>query len=293
MTHKHEHQNQSIKNIRLVFFLNLIFSLLEFVFGTFLNSAAIISDAVHDLGDSISVGLSWFFQKFSTKESNDKFSFGYQRFSLIGALITAVVLLIGSAAVIYRSIPILFNPQPVNTTGMFWFSFIAIGVNGYAAWLMHKGSSKNENFLNLHMLEDVLGWVGILIVSIVIRFTDFYILDPIFSLLIALYILIQALPKFYNTLMVFLERVPEGVDINSLEQNILAINGVKDFSHFHIWSLDGEANAFSVTLLVPKETISEGSRIKKDVRHLLDDLNVTHSTIELVTDEKDLQKHAH
>lgn len=284
--------DQTVKNIGIVFILNLVFSGLEFIFGFIFNSSAILSDAVHDLGDSVSVGLALFFQKYSTKKSNDKFSFGYQRFSLLGALITAVVLLAGSILVAFRSIPLLFDPQPVNSSGMLWISIFAIAINGYAAWLMSKGKSKNESFLNLHMLEDVLGWIGVLIASIIMQFSNLYILDPILSIGIAIYIFVQAVPKFYNTLTIFLKSVPKGVDLNELEKNILAIEEIDDFSHFHFWSIDGQENAFSVTLLVSSENMGDASKIKTQVRNQLQDYNVTHSTIELVTDKEDLRKHS-
>lgn len=283
--------DQTVKNIGIVFILNLVFSGLEFIFGFIFNSSAILSDAVHDLGDSVSVGLALFFQKYSTKKSNDKFSFGYQRFSLLGALITAVVLLAGSILVAFRSIPLLFDPQPVNSSGMLWISIFAIAINGYAAWLMSKGKSENESFLNLHMLEDVLGWIGVLVVSIIMQFSNLYILDPMLSIGIALYIFVQAVPKFYHTLTIFLESVPEGVDLNELESNILTIEEIDDFSHFHFWSIDGQENAFSVTLLVSSEHMKDASKIKAQVREQLEGYNVTHSTIELVTEKKDLRKH--
>ncbi|GEL66758.1 cation diffusion facilitator family transporter [Marinilactibacillus psychrotolerans] len=283
--------DQTVKNIGIVFILNLVFSGLEFIFGFIFNSSAILSDAVHDLGDSVSVGLAFFFQKYSTKKSNDKFSFGYQRFSLLGALITAVVLLAGSILVAFRSVPLLFDPQPVNSSGMLWISIFAIVVNGYAAWLMSKGKSENESFLNLHMLEDVLGWIGVLVVSIIMQFSNLYILDPMLSIGIALYIFVQAVPKFYHTLTIFLESVPEGVDLNELESNILTIEEIDDFSHFHFWSIDGQENAFSVTLLVSSEHMKDASKIKAQVREQLEGYNVTHSTIELVTEKKDLRKH--
>ena len=289
-SHNHGKDVQATKNMKVVFFINLIFSISEFFFGVIFNSVAILSDAVHDLGDSVSVGLAWFFQHYSNKENTEKFSFGYQRFSLVGALITAAILISGSIVVSFRSIPLLLNPEPVNATGMFWLSLVAIGLNGYAAWRLSKGTSKNETMLNLHMLEDVLGWVGVFIVSIVMQFTDFYILDPILSVSIAIYILIKTLPQLYGTLMIFLEGVPEGVEVKAIEANIMAIQEVKDFSHFHIWSIDGEENAFSVTILLSPEDYPHADRIKKEIREQIKDLNVTHSTIEIVTDEKDLQK---
>ena len=140
----HSHQNQPNKNIKIAFFINFIFSMIEFFFGSLFNSVSIMSDAVHDLGDSISIGFAWFFQGYSEKQQDEQFTFGYNRFSLFGALITGVVLIGGSFFMIYRSIPRLIDPQPVNYSGMFWLSLVAIGLNGYAAWILSKGTSKNE-----------------------------------------------------------------------------------------------------------------------------------------------------
>lgn len=288
--HTHEHaftgSSKAVKNIKFVFMLNLTFSVVEFILGALFNSAAILSDAVHDLGDSLSIGLALFFQKFSTKEANERYSFGHRRFSLLGALITSVILIVGSILVILNSIPLLVDPQPVNSKGMFWLSIVAIGINGYAAWLISKGTSKNEKVLNLHMLEDVLGWIGVLIVSIVLNFTDWFILDPILSLVIASYILAKAIPNLLENAAIFLEAVPKGVDIRALEKDIKHIATVHAISHFHMWSIDGEENAVAMTVYVNTEDTKKQEQVKEEIRYLIKDANVTHSTIEIVVDKE-------
>lgn len=289
--HNHSHKNQPKKNIKIAFFINLIFAISEFFFGYLFNSVSIMSDAVHDLGDSISIGFAWFFQGYSEKKQDERFTFGYKRFSLLGALITGVVLISGSFFMIYRSIPRLIDPQPVNYSGMFWLSIVAIGINGYAAWILSKGSSKNEGMLNLHMLEDVLGWIGVLVVSIVMRFTEAYRLDPILSILIALFILYKTVPEFYNTMKILLNGSPENVDIEALAESISSISGVKDYSHLHIWSLDGEENALIVTVLIdPKET-KKVNKIKEEIAEVAHDSGVeNHITIEITTSKDELEK---
>lgn len=287
----HHHETQSTKNIKIAFFINLIFSMAEFVFGILFNSVSIMSDAIHDLGDSISIGFAWFFQGYSEKNQDEKFTFGYKRFSLLGALITAVVLLGGSAVMIYRSIPRLFNPEPVNTTGMFWLSLVAIAMNGYASWVLSKGSSKNESVLNLHMLEDVLGWIGVLIVSITMTFTDFYRLDPILSIVIALYILYKTLPEFFSTMNIFLNGSPENVDPNQVAAQISEIPGVKDLSHLHIWSLDGEENAMTVTVMVAFSDKQRIQAVKQEIVRLAQAIGIQHHiTVEIATDEEEFKK---
>ena len=288
--HGHHHDvdfndaDKSVKNIKIVFFLNLFFSILEVIFGLLFNSMAILSDAIHDFGDSISVGLSWFFQKYSRKEPSNRFSFGHQRFSLMGALITATVLLVGSIFIFARSIPRLFNPEEVHAEGMLILSLFAIAMNGYAAWLLSRGASKNEKVLNVHMLEDVLGWVGVLVVSIVVRYTDWYILDPILSILISLFIFYKTLPLFISTMHIFLEGVPSHVDLDRLEEDILKIEDVHAVTHLHIWSIDGEENAMNVTLFVKTGDQRRIESIKEEVRSLTSELRVSHSTIEIISD---------
>lgn len=287
----HTHETQSTKNIKIAFFINFIFSMAEFFFGFLFNSVSIMSDAIHDLGDSISIGFAWFFQGYSEKNQDEKFTFGYKRFSLLGALITAVVLLGGSAVMIYRSIPRLFNPEPVNTTGMFWLSLVAIAMNGYASWILSKGSSKNESVLNLHMLEDVLGWIGVLIVSITMTFTDFYRLDPILSIVIALYILYKTLPEFFSTMNIFLNGSPDNVDPNQVAAQISEIPGVKDLSHLHIWSLDGEENAMTVTVLVGFSDKERIQAVKQEIVRQAQAIGIQHHiTVEIATDEEEFEK---
>lgn len=289
--HHHSHLDkgeQASAKMKTVFVLNALFAIAEFFFGILFNSAAILSDAVHDLGDSLSIGLAWVFQKISNKEANEKYSFGHRRFSLLGALSTSVVLIVGSVLMIIRSFPLLFNPEPVNHQGMFWMAVAAIVINGFATWLLSSGSSANEKILSLHMLEDVLGWIGVLIVSIILRYRDWYFLDPLLSIAIALFILSRAIPGFLKIANIFLESVPEGIDIQQIEQAIYAIDEVHAVSHLHIWSIDGEENAFAVTVYVSAEEVDKFENIREEIRLLLKEHHVTHSTIEIVLDADEI-----
>lgn len=250
-----------------------------------------MSDAVHDLGDAISVGFAWFFQGYAEKKQDERYTFGYNRFSLLGALITGVVLIIGSFFMIYRSIPRLFDPQAVNYSGMFWLSLVGIAVNGYAAWILSKGTSKNESMLNLHMLEDVLGWIGVLVISIVMNFTEAYRLDPILSIAIAVYILYRSIPEFLSTMKILLNGSPENVNVESLADLINSIPAVKGLSHLHIWSLDGEENALIVTVLIDSSDTERIKEIKKEIGKIAHQSDVKdHITIEITTSKEELEK---
>lgn len=280
----HSHGDQAMRNISVVFFLNLLFSLVEVIFGLLFNSMAILSDAVHDFGDSLSVGLSWYFQKVSRKEASSRYSFGYERFSLLGALITALILLIGSSLLLTRSIPRLFRPEPVDAQGMFLLALVAIALNGYATWRLSKGTSMNERVLNLHMLEDVLGWIGVLLVSVVVRFTGWMFLDPLLSAALSLFIILRTLPLFLSTLHIFLEGVPKDVDLSRVEADILAIPQVHALGHLHVWSIDGEENAMTATVFTTLAEPQDIEELKDKIRKLGHELRVSHSTIEVVTD---------
>ncbi len=273
--------DRSSKNIKLAFVINLLFSIGEFIGGFLINSVAIMSDAVHDLGDAIALGASWFLQKISNKNGDKKFSFGYQRFSLLGALLNAAILIAGSVYIFFQAIPLLFNPEHSNAQGMIWFALAGVVLNGYAAFKLHKGKSVNEGVLSWHMLEDVLGWVAVLIVGIVLLFKDIHILDPILSLAIALFILFNVIRNLIKTMKILLEGVPEGIDIKEVQSKIEGIPGVRSVRQLNIWSIDGEENALNLHLSVEAKSLDETNTIKEKVREATSGLKIKHSIIEV------------
>ena len=280
--HKHKH-NDSISNIRLAFFLNLFFSIFELIGGILSNSVSIFSDAIHDIGDSLSIGISYLLEKFSKKKSNTKYTYGYLRYSLIGALFTSVMLLLGAIIVLYRSIPLLFEPTVVNHNLMILFSIIGTIVNGIAAYKTSKSHNKNEKAISLHMIEDVLGWLGVLIGSIIIRFTGWTIIDPILSILIAIYILYHVYENLRDIFYIFMDKVPSDINIDNLSKSInKKFNVIKEIHHVHIWSIDGISNYMTAHVLLNK-SISEDEIItlKKQLKEFLLESNIQHSTIEI------------
>jgi cobalt-zinc-cadmium efflux system protein len=275
-------RHSAASNTRLAFFLNLLFTIIEFIGGFLTNSIAILSDAVHDLGDSVSLGSSWYLQKLSKKESNHKYSFGYKRFSALGALISGTILFFGSIYVLTEAIPRLFNPPHPNAQGMLWLAVLGVGMNGFAAWRLHKGSSMNESVLSWHLLEDLLGWIGVLIVSGVLLFKDIHILDPILSISITTFVLFNVTRKLIKTLKIFLDAVPEGVDLEAIQAKIEDLAAVHEADHLHIWSIDGEDNAMSVHLSLNEDlSVEHAEDLKCEVKKIVSDLNIIHSIIEI------------
>jgi cobalt-zinc-cadmium efflux system protein len=296
MAHNHSHQHSN-KNLKTAFFLNLGFTVFELIGGYYVNSVAIISDAIHDLGDSLSLGTSWFLDYKSKQSPSKGFSFGYRRFSLLGALINSLILIVGSIFVIKEAIGRIINPEFSNATGMLIFAIIGVLVNGYAAWKLSKGKTLNERVISWHLVEDVLGWVAILVVSIVLHFKDIPFLDPALSLLITVYILWNVVQRLKETLVLFLQGEPRDVDRESIEREILSIEHVQSIHHTHIWSLDGEHHVFTTHLkLKPIGGLEEMLEVKNQVKEIMKKYPFEHYTVETEIDSESCgleNKHEH
>lgn len=291
MNHDHQHQHEidgTTNSLRLAFFLNLGFTLLEIVGGLWTNSIAILSDSLHDLGDSVSLGIAWYFHNFAQKEPDADFSYGYRRYSMLGALINTLVLIAGSLWVLATAVPRLLNPEPTNASGMIAFALVGIVVNGVAAYRLYRNQSLNAQVAGWHLLEDVLGWVAVLIVSLVLLFSDWTILDPILSILITLYILVNVLRKLRRTARLFLQATPENVHLPTIKHQILALDNVEDIHHTHIWSLDGEHHVLTTHVVVAPETSKEAAaQLKWQLAQKLKNDHFEHMTIEVEFGEGD------
>lgn len=230
---------KSSRNMTIAFLLNFSFAIIEFIFGLLFHSSAVLADAIHDTGDALAIGLSTLFEKISTKKEDRNYTLGYKRYSLLGALLTSVILLIGSTLVIVENVPKLFAPEKVNYDGMLILGIVAIVVNTAASRVVSHGHSHNEFILSLHFLEDILGWLAVVGVSIILRFTDWYFLDPLLSLIIAGFILSKALPKFWENIQIFLDHVPRDVDLSQLYQEIAVLENVRAITQLNVWTTDG------------------------------------------------------
>jgi len=285
MAHDHHHHHAPEGNLRMAFFLNLFFTIIEIIGGMAVNSVAIVSDAIHDLGDSLSLGTAWYLQRKSKQQADKQFSFGYARFSLLGALLNSVVLIIGSVFVIKEAVERLIHPEASDANGMLYLAILGIAVNGYAAWKMTSGKSLNEKVISWHLMEDVLGWAAVLIVAIVLQFKQIDYLDPALSLAITLYILYGVFKRLKETLFLFLQGVPAEFDLKKLEAELLAVNGVEALHHTHIWSLEGEHHVFSSHVrLKGIQDLAQMEQIKLDLKKQLAAYHFNHITLELETE---------
>ena len=273
----------------VAFFLNLSYAIVEFIAGGIFGSSAVLADSVHDLGDAIAIGISVFLESISNREEDSHYTLGYKRFSLLGAMVTAVILMTGSVLVILENIAKIFHPQPVNDEGILWLGIIAITINVLASLVIRKGQTKNESILSLHFLEDTLGWVTVILMAIVLRFTDWYILDPLLSLVISFFILSKALPRFWRTLKIFLDAVPEGVDIQKIKTDLAELDHVASINQLNLWTMDGlEKNAIVHVCLKEMEHMET---CKESIRIFLKDCGFQNITIEVDADLESHQAH--
>ena len=277
------------KSIWLAFFLNLSFAIVEFIAGGVFGSSTVLADSVHDLGDAIAIGLSAYLETISNREEDSHYTLGYKRFSLLGALITAVILITGSVLVILENITKIFHLQPINDKGILWLGIIAISVNVLASLVIRKGQTKNESILSLHFLEDILGWLAVILMAIILRFTDWYILDPLLSLVISFFILSKAIPRFWSTLKIFLDAVPEGVDIKQVKSRLEQLDYVASVNQLNLWTMDGlEKNAIIHVCL---EGVKHMEVCKESIRDLLKDCGFQNIRIEVDADLASHQTH--
>ncbi|GHA32094.1 cobalt transporter [Salinimicrobium marinum] len=286
MAHDHDH-NHAGKNLKLAFFLNVSFTIFEIIGGFYVNSVAIISDAIHDLGDSLSLGTSWYLQNKSNQANDAKFSFGYKRFSLLGALINSLVLIAGSVFVVIEAVKRLISPEAADAQGMVIFAIVGVAVNGFAAYKLSGGKSMNEKVISLHLLEDVLGWIAVLVVAIILLFTDLYFLDPALSLLITAYILWGVIKRLKETLFIFLQGVPKDIDLEEVEKSLLAVENISSLHHTHVWSQEGDSHVFTTHIKLKNiRSFEELLRVKSDVKNRLKKYHFDHYTIETELDSE-------
>ncbi len=295
--HKHDHSHaydsaSSSSNIAWAFFLNLGFSAVEFVGGYLTNSTAIMADAVHDLGDSLSIGLAWILQGLGRRQSDNTFTYGYQRFSLFGALINSAILIAGSIWVLSQTIPRLFDPVMPLAPGMVGLAILGVAVNGYAALRLSKGKSLNERALNWHMLEDVLGWFAVLLVAIVLLFLEWPILDPLLSIAFTSFILINVAKVLVETLRIFAQSVPDKGLAERIRQAMLEIESVDNAHDLRLWSLDGEQHVMSVHLTLHQQMNSlDQVALKTKIAKVLEPFELSHTTVELEWPQENCRHH--
>lgn len=278
----HAHHGHESQRIRFAFWLNLIFTLVELVGGVMTNSVAILSNAIHDLGDTLAIGFGWIASRLAQRHPNTAYTYGYRRLSLLSALVIGITLVIGSVIIIANALPRLWQPQAVHTGGMFWLALVGVAINGAAALRLRGGHTQNEKVLSWHLIEDVLGWVAVLIASVVIHFTGWTIIDPLLSIGFTFFILFNVVRSLRDTLRLFLQKSPDGELTEKIERALREVIGVASTHHVHLWSLDGEHHVLTAHVTLEQDfTSAEQLTLKQRIHTTLAPYALTHTTIEL------------
>lgn len=276
----HHHHKKAGDNLAFVFFMNLAFNIIVIVGGLATNSVAILADCIHDLSDTISIAFAWVLEKVSQKDSTDNYSYGYQRFSILGAVIISVFVIIMAFVILQEAIPRLFAPEGVDAEGMLLISIIGLVFKSLSVYRLHKGETFNEKAIFFHQLGDIFEWLAILILSVVLIFWDGApYLDPFVSIGIALWLIFNLGRNLYKSLEVLLQKTPDYFDVNEFKNSILDIQGVNAIDDFHIWSLDGIDSV--MTLKVDVDFGQDVSQIKKEIYDISNRYHVVDITIEL------------
>ncbi len=275
------HHHESSKNIGIALLLNLGFALSEVVLGLWANSLAILSNALHDFGDTFSLGLSWYFDRLSRREKNEKYSYGFRRFSLIPVIINSSILFVGSAFILYEAALRIHTPEPSRTEGMIAFAVFGIAVNLVAYIRLRRGKSLNERAASLHLLDDVLGLAAVLVIAVVMQFTEIRILDPLLSIAIVLFVVVKIFRNIRMASVIFLQGVPLHIDLTAVQDAVLRIEGVLAAHDIHIWSLEGEMDIFTGHIVVDDGLLGDPDETKRKIKDVLRSHHIEHSTIEL------------
>ncbi len=283
MTKEVDYNHKATVHLSFALVLNLIFNVIVIVGGLLTNSIAILADAVHDVGDTLAIFIAWFLQRFSEKDRNYDYTYGYQRFSVLGAVITSTIVICACAVVLWEAINRLFQPVTPSSTGMLLVAILGVILKGLSVYALYGGKTFNERSIYVHLFGDVIEWIVVLVLSIVLIFVNIPILDPLASIGISLWIIYNLGGNLYRSLKVLVQRVPEGFNTNSFKNEIKDIEGVNDINDLHVWSLDGISNVSSMKISVSGENNLENlNHIKSEINHVAKEYDIVDSTVEFI-----------
>ncbi len=286
--HAHGHTNATgARSLRAAFFINLAFIVVEVVGGWWTGSIAVLTDALHDAGDCLVLGAAWYLQRVALKDRDARYSYGYGRYSMLGGWLTSLVLVAGAMGMLMITIPAIGDPVMPHTTGMIGIAMFGLLMNGLAAWTLHSGNTLNERGAYLHLLEDVLGWLAVLVGAILIHFTGWSVIDPLLSIGISLFILFNAIGTLRKGTRILMQQVPDGIDLQQVRERLLAIPNVVDLHDQHTWSLDGSFVVHTVHVVVGDVDLKQALDIKSRAREVLHTSGIHHATIELEWEQED------
>mgnify|MGYP004571380149 FL=1 len=276
--HNHEHHEKATGNLIFVFILNITFNVIVILGGLITNSVAILADCLHDLSDTISIGLAGVLEHVSQKNPNENYTYGYQRFSILGAVITSIFVIIVSVVVVYESISRLLCPVAPEAGWMLLVAIVGIIFKGVSVFKLHKGETINEKVILFHLLGDVFGWIAILVISVILMFWNVSFLDPLLSLIISLWLLYNMGKALHESVCVLLQKSPKNVDVDEIKSQIECLNHINNVLDIHLWSLDGIDSI--LTLKINIDDVNNGDEVKKEIYTIASKYHIVDTTVE-------------
>lgn len=285
--HHHHHHNHAIERLSTIYIvavgLNLLFVVVEAVAGFVGHSLGLLSDAGHNLSDVFSLILAMIALKLASSHATKRFTYGHRKASVLISLLNAIILLVAVGAIMVESVEKFFHPSEVNGTLIIWTAAVGIVINGVTAWALSRQQQHDINTRGafLHMLADTLVSIGVVVSGVVIKYTGWNIVDPIIGLVIAIVILVSTWELLAESLRMSTDAVPEGFDVDDIQNRITAIDGVLNVHHVHIWAISTTETALTCHIVIPEAGMLE--EVTDRVKELLDGLGIHHSTLELET----------
>lgn len=285
--HEHHHHSFEITSLNKAFLVGILlnsgFVVAEFAAGFWYNSLGLISDAGHNLGDVASLVLAMLAFRLAKVHANQKYTYGYKKSTVLVSLLNAVILLIAVGFILTESIGKLFHPQPLDGDAVAWVAGVGVFINAFTAWLFLKDKEKDLNVKGayLHMAADTIVSVGVVISGILIRYTGWYILDPLIGIGIAVIIVISTWGLLKGSVRLSLDGVPVNIDYRQIEQILASAPDVESFHHLHIWALSTTKTALTVHIVVAQ--VEKMDQVKCELKKRLYAAGVQHATLEFET----------
>jgi cobalt-zinc-cadmium efflux system protein len=292
MGHDHQHTH-TVEGRRLLItvLLNLAITLAEFIGGIFSNSLALISDAFHNLSDTVAILITYITERISKRASNKKFTFGYKRIQILAAMFNAVTLIAICVFLIFEAWERFNNPQPVKSVLMMTVAVIGLLANLASVLLLksHKKGNINIKAAYLHLIGDTLSSVAVIIGGALIYFYEIYWVDPLITVLISLYIIKETYVVLYDTYKILMQQTPSGIELEDIVTAVAAFKEVKGVHHIHIWNLTDQEVHFEGHIdLCEDLKVSDGQQVVDKIQRVLKEkFNIDHITLQLEYDRCD------
>lgn len=282
--HSHIHDNQNLKPIFITFILNIAFALIELIGFLFSGSMILYSSSIHDIGDSTTLFATLLIERKANNGRDSKYTYGYRRFTLIGSVINYTILGFGSIFAIIESVQRLYNITPFDPYILLYTSILGIIINVIGFKLVNTGNSISNKALAANLFADIANFIAIFISSIIIINFDFYFIDPLFSIVFSIYLIIISLKAFKSIFKIVMQAIPDNIDYQSIYDHIIKHEFILDVHDIHIWDLDSEDHIFTAHIVV-KDNLSDTQimDMKEHIRKDLENYNINHSTIEVDT----------